>query len=784
MGRRQFLGTAAGLGAAALTLAGCGSGGGSIPVEGPDSGGGTAATRTANGRVVLPAGFALPVTGLTAHSGLGTGGAGTLPADGAFAVPVLGREGAGPTLAWITAGDDVVLLGFIGAGEGAGDTIGVASTALALLYFALGGPSLPADSRSALLRSVAADPALPPLARVLEERLAADPRALLNGDAAVGDALRAALGALGATTAQDRKHAAPTNRGRQQAGPAAQLLIQPSGFQSNVELVQGDAGTQNVVATNHARRYCRVFAYQTGFKDKSTGARTDYPAVKASGGAVPLPATSALGVFSTVTNFLSGQTAFVPVSTLPIPLEMAADASQTFYDVVVLGASSRLTEPAFFAEPKYAPFVGEWRTAVARLNLTSWVADVLLGLALEIWGLRDIAKNEAAIEAAVAAVNAEGNVFFGIAELAAQGKFAEATKAFLLGLAGSVQLALRLRAVIAPFLTSIGGVSVSAAEASAGAQAVVKVLSAALNVAGLLLGAGDLGAVLYDLSSAERGDRWGVTQVERVVTLSPATAELPAGGTLALTAKVPGGEKGTGTAITYHWSVAAAFAVLTDTAGGKSGRDFETASAAVQLVTTPSDQGRIVVTVEAFATEGGVTRSLGSAQATVTLSGAQNVAGAVVFEDYSRADYLAAGYSLSFDGVVVNSFVVPVDKTTGYYLVRTSPDSTGRRTGYKVRAADFLSATSIGERIPPVQGVPGVAASVVEPIPGVAQDSREVRFHRRGDTLYFNLTERGYPFYPSIALPPVTDGAGAEAWLRDTFADRLSHVEVTWFDKE
>ena len=456
MERRRFLELALALGAGGgvLSLAGCGGGKSSFTTSGSNGGG---RTRQVRGTVVVPAGFSLPLATMTAAAGLGHSAVG---ADGAFTVPVNAANNAGPTLVWLQNADDVLLIGFGGESGSSTMTLSAESTAIALVYFALGGFSIPAENRGQLLALIAGDSSLPPFVQTVTAQIGVNPLALVQGDQAIGTALRAVLTAMGATASLDANisgrsvktlAAAPT-RSR---AVDAQLLLSPTGLQSNLEVLLGNAA-QTVVATNHSRRYCRVHTYQTGVENAS-GIRTDYPAAKAVGGPVVLTSTGALSILSTIHDFTSGQTAFVPVSTPEIPLAVEGDAAQTFYDIVVLGSALSLADPAFYADPKYAAFVAGWRSERIRLNLTSWLSDIILGLLFEIWGLRDIAKNEAAIEAMVTAFQESEVAIAGAAFLlaAGEGRFAKATGDFLGILSSRPEIAVRLRAILANVLLGV-----------------------------------------------------------------------------------------------------------------------------------------------------------------------------------------------------------------------------------------------------------------------------------------------------------------------------------------
>lgn len=586
-----------------LALAGCGGGGNG------SSSGALSLTGT-RGVATFPAGFSLPPTDFKVESGFGNG---PLTAGGEFTVPLVGQA-VGPTLAWIRSTDKVVLAGFI---EPNNATIDVQSTAVALLYFALGGFEIPVSRKTELLGLIRAEAAVAPLVAVITQRMAANPYALADSDSQVGTALQTAMDAIlvskpvrsAKLTAPSRKPAPTPSRAAN-----AKLLLTPDGLHSNLEVLQADV-PQSFIVTNHARRYCRVYVYETGVEDKN-GVRTDYPQAKFIDPLVPLGSTAALGTFSTIWGFFNRQTAFVPVSTKPIPLTMVTGSTKTFFEIIVLGSSTIAFPPAFFDDPKYAGEKQKWQDAITRMNLASWLADIIFGLVLEVWGLRDLVKSEAAVEAAIQAFrDVEIGTFAQIMTLAGSGKFVEATKEFLLFATASGGNAVRIRSALAALIPQLGG-TIGAVEASAGAQVCLKMFQAAFAGVGVVLGAGDLGAVLWDLANSEPGERWQGTLFIPRITLSPATATIAPGDNLPLFANagLPGAT------LKYAWTLTGSN--LANIAGdGQAGRSFETNTNSVNLATTPSTKGALNVAVKVFQIDDDGSRTeLGDASSTITVT--------------------------------------------------------------------------------------------------------------------------------------------------------------------
>ena len=581
-----------------LPLAGCGGGNKNNPVP----------THPIAGRVIFPAGVPLTLSSLKVETALG---AVPIYSDGSCQIPT-SPTATGPTLAWVRSESAVLYLGFVTEGDA---TIDAVSTAVALLYLSLGGFQAEEASKSILLSGLRKHAATTTLSQVITARVTALPTALVEGDAALGAALKTAHDTLVAELNTVGRVVATPQASRSRATTTASLLLEPATAQSNVRVDQTTA-PQTFIATNQARRYCQVMTYEINRENKN-GQRAN-PAKARLVSSVWLPSTPALGFKDTATGFFTHKTAFTPVSTDPITLSMNDGDAKTFFEVVVLGSSSLIGDPPIYSEPRYASEVGTWREIRADLNLSSWVADVLLGLLLELWGLRDFVAQKGAIREAVQKFRRD----YAVIE----------TRLFIAAdagdLSGALAEVLRLLATNPAFVEYMVSLSITlspnlksylfADTVKNSTTLVAKSLMAVLNVAGLILGAGDLGAVLIDLAGSQQVDRWSATLVTSEVTLSPGTATIAPGDSLALSARLP---NATGANLVYKWSLTGSnLANLSDAKEGKAGVSFETSGATVNLATTPSTQGVLTVTVEAFEIPtSGERVSRGTASATVTV---------------------------------------------------------------------------------------------------------------------------------------------------------------------
>lgn len=581
-------------------LTGCGGGGSDISLP----------TRTVNGTLSLPAGFPVSPRELRVETAMGGQG---VAADGTFSIPVSEGETA-PTLTWVRSGENLLLMGFVAAGG----TLSVRSTAVALLYFGLGGYSLPTNNKANLLALIDAHAATTALTNVMTTRLTASPTALNTEDPEIAATLKTAMDTLLAERpAPTRATQVPAASRATRAEGSALLVTSPNTLQSNLELIQGNEA-QSIVVTNHSRRYCQVYVYETGNKQKG-GAATTYTSAKVIT-TTRLKPTAALSVGSTIFGFYSGQTAFVPVSTDPIGLAMASGAEKTEFETVVLGASSIVTDPPIYSDPKYAGQVETWRESRRVLNAISWIVDAVLGLLWELWGVRDLVTSDAALEAAVASLRKlQGQAWLDVFTAVENGNTSLATQRFLKlcaqGDAESVLVLSSITAILSPALWRI----LERGTLKNSLTLITTPILKLFNAAGVLIGAGDLAAVFWDLAHGEPAERWSATLFTSDVTLSPASATITPGDSQTLTANVPAVP---GTDLIYLWSLAGSnLATLTSTADGKSGTSIETKSPVVSLVTTPSTNGTITVTVQAMERDsGGALNSRGQASSVIKVN--------------------------------------------------------------------------------------------------------------------------------------------------------------------
>ena len=586
MNRRHFLATAAALtGSGFLTLTGCGGGGG--------NGGGGAGLVSRRVLAQFPTGFALATADLVMEAGQS---AVTPDTGGTFIVYAAPNDV--PALAMLRdkAGRGV-LMGFLPADGG---SLTTRSAAVALLYYALGGFMLPEISRRPFVTLLEADAATVTLTGAIDRRIAANPYVLEGDDAEINAAVKVAYGILtaGGRVASFQKRNALTRA----VEPI--LQVQPSGVQSNIEVVQG--GATSVTVVNHSRRFCKVYAYRTGTPDP-------LPKALLQGSPIKLTSTTSLGVFSTINNLKSGQTAYVPVSSDPISLPLAPGSIKTLYEIIVIGASTNDLPRGFYSDAKYADEKAKWIQDHSDLSTQTWWQNLILPIFFEALGIAGLAATTSAVEGSLAAIQAiEAQSVKKLLLNASKGFLLQATGDFWMIAAENSLVGSQLRKALLPLYEAAVGQLAAETRATLFARLIVRAAVAAV----VLIGTGDIAAVLFDTGAAQPAEQWFATVFQPTLILDPTAKTIAPGQRVTFSVKPPANLNGT---VSYAWTQTGATSTLSSS-DGVVGNSITTASTGVDLVTTASDSGTITVKVVATLTEpGGAKSELGTAQAVITI---------------------------------------------------------------------------------------------------------------------------------------------------------------------
>jgi len=316
---------------------------------------------TLTGHLTLPAGTAIAPTDLTILTATRTADPVT---DGSFSV---GVPPSHPDL--LLALDDqdrIVLLGFFDPADGAA-SLNASSTALALLYFATGCYTLPADTMPDILGLLEADDALAPLTAAVSDALAASPTALADGDpnllAALETAANEVLDVAGARSPVGGTSAVQLlERLAQETNPndiAGYVdLVPDSDVRQSGLVVVAPKRTGVAIAKNQTPRPGLFRGYRVGgIKTNGNKVVVDPPELV---GESELYASRLLA--GQVQNLVADSVGWQPADSDPIPVSIAADALRTDYALITLGPSLMGESGPAFDDPRFAALVPEWRT--------------------------------------------------------------------------------------------------------------------------------------------------------------------------------------------------------------------------------------------------------------------------------------------------------------------------------------------------------------------------------------------------------------------------------------
>ena len=581
-----------GAGATLFGLAGCGGGG-------AGGGGGGVKLQTLRIPVELPAGFSLPLNELEGGTAFGTG---PLDAQG-FSAKI---NADAPTFAYLRhkPTGKFVLAALVGAGRLGLTPLGsgVASMAISMGYVGL--PSTNLTQALALLEGNADVKAL---GDAIASAMATDPYAITAEEGAVATAMKVAFDALkGGANPQSKPGASPraATRGR---APAPLIQVAPSDEQGGFRVDQGDPG--QIVPTNLKRRPAAAYTYRVGHtpgagaSDGSAAVRTNVQDIVAT--------TSLLGSVLTI----GASPAWAAVPGQGVDLTNEGKDTKTHYETVVLmGSSGWGSDPAFFAEPRYAGEIAEWRAKSETLNEYAFngiVLDIFKTIGSSALGALSYAQSAAisgqlasTLQPAILVFIKKGGFYGGLREL------------LRLMIGGNTAS----RRVVLFALQQTGAITtgLESAAITASIVALAEFALAALAASGALLGLADAVGTGWDSVTSPTGVRWQETALKADIAITPETQTIVRGASATLTADVVGRPATSETVYTWKITGGSDLAVLSD-GHGKTGRSFETGQASVTLATTPSTQGDVTVSVEAFVGDDVV----GPATAKVILTEAQ-----------------------------------------------------------------------------------------------------------------------------------------------------------------
>ena len=566
-----------------LGLYGCG--GGAL------SGGGIS-MRSIAGVVAPPAGSGLSAASLRVVTAAGVA---TVASNGAFSAR---NPGAGPALVSACEGSGKpVLLAFFDAGGGraaSAPAIDARSTAVALAFLVMQGYTMPRDTWPRVLQLIEEHDATDALVQTVVQRMAANPRAVGEGDEALLDAAKAAAEAMtggsgdrSAALAGRRSVGAVDVTVTSRAGTPGLVQVQPTGEISGVR-VEPSVDGNGITLTNGYRRHLRFFVYRTGYEDANgqSQAITPWePVVPATGSPSYIQAVNGYaGLIGTLIEWASGTLAYTPVTVGPIELPVQpSGARRTFYRVIVIGPGWKEgdIEADIPADLRGSSFAQEWKSAYQIMDAVTFFQEVAIPAFLIAVPVEAIGKNvnrELLFEVVADLVRMVGNAYPQFTEQLIVHDYKGALVTFLKCYDSDA-----LRNSI---LRKLGGAGVLKVGALQITPQLLQSINVVVSTIDKVLSAGDIGLVMTQLAISDRWQMREAETVAAVVRVQPSPAQVKPGDHVALVCTGAAGIVGTKE---YAWSTPGAHGFLADDLG-HTGESFTSSSPNVRYVADSTAQ--------------------------------------------------------------------------------------------------------------------------------------------------------------------------------------------------
>ncbi len=580
------------------------------------------------GKVVLPPGSPLSHGALRV---LSSNGSSDVAADGGFAVQV--NDDGVCLVALVDAAGRLALFGFLGTRDPAAE-LSAASTAGALLYFALGGPFQEAWVQELMVEALGGEPEVGTLGSELDAILAADPSALADGSDALVDAVMAArdrIAARGPTEAGATGAAGVLPAWVAQAADKNYVVIQDPHLEAGLETLLADSGT-GVYVKNAKRRPARLLLYETGVKVGDGPVVTVGPTPI--GSYLSVPSSNSLEFGATLGAIASGDllsTPLAPGYSEAVDVPLRNGTTRTYYTAVALAPSLSDELPAVFTDSRFFPFRNDWDRQILELDfevfwsnlLLPVIANVGLGMAVGKATSYDVlhstALNVMGVVAPLLTPMGVGNPMSGdrartlvaLIEKAALDESADVYWALVENARNALGAAAR------PVGSGFDPRSFARAVGTAGG---------AVKIVALLLTGADVVAVVSDMAGEPPGASWELVRTEVSAKLTPQQAQVgrlepSAAFDVTIDAPLDGGS------YVYRWSTSGQYGYLYDYVGAE-GKSIETTRSQVLYVANApnaiTDDLRDTVKVEVYKDDGSGTVPPGAplvATATATVVG-------------------------------------------------------------------------------------------------------------------------------------------------------------------
>lgn len=750
--RRRLLLAAASVGIAAplnSLLAGCGSGKGNliVPSGNNGGGGGTSGLSRSTGQVVLPPGSSVAIGSTRLVSGYGTA---TLSGDGHFTVHQPTNDAALLVLADYS--DQPLLMGFSGStSTGMVGEVSAVQTAIALVFYALGAFTLPAEDQEKVRAFLANDDRVKTLGVQIATILASNPLALAQSDPALTGAvttLRDSLFPVG--KAARSGNALPSLRSRDEVA-ATLISVNPGDEVAGLRAAPNADGL-GLTITNSRRRNAFLYIYQTSYLDQDNQSHqpVDHRAID---GNVVWATSGLAGVVGSLVDYLNGTVAYGAVTSGPYSLDLfpAGRATRSEYNIDLIGnGSSSIPLDVATEHPEY-------EAAFAKICFITFIKDLVLPAIATIVGFQSSLKFDFNAVTGVPgtellkafddiAVILSGVVDSSVA--ISQSNVRSLLVAVLKGIGNNGTLRQKFIEWLVRYFVRQGAV-----EGLAGivAGAFATALNAIVIVVDKLLGGADLGAVIADWGRSESFVRFDAKVIAPKVQISPASGTMNPGDSITLNAVT----SADATLITYHWTITSGNGSLKNPVSDQTGTSLDSSSKSVLYLSDVSakDGDKITVQMEAFL--GGVNdpnrKSIGKAQSFLTVETKKDAPLTVtdqVFKDFTGSTTSA--------GTAAICSTFPIDSKAKSYTVTIKAAGSSGRT-VRIQQSDIGDSYPDGaDFYPPKQ--------YETPFTGVSGFTDYEKFYHVGNTI-------------TVPHSNVSWGPG---WSTPTREDAIQNILKNW----
>lgn len=555
-------------------------------------------TRSVQGQAVLPAGHGLNLSTLRVTTPYGGH---PVDAAGRFSATVDADEIM--ELSLETASGDLVLLG---TSRGNQVQLSADSTAKALIYYAIGGMFIPSEHQNKV-RTLLDDVNTSGLAAHVTRMLAAGSNGLTDPDEAMAQAIeQAAADALVAPTFLQYQ-VLPADYSTMQESDSHIIIHSGTTSRSGGQVLHDPNGNGIVVQNSH-RRPAALLIYEVASNDADgTTTPIDPPRLAST---IEVPATGKLELLNALYDVVTGGAPFSPVLSPPADLVGVSGASRTYYELVLIGASTNSSDWPIVNDPRFSGEQSHWHDVYTDMAIKLFMDELLMPI-IETYALGNVASIDAA---KLSAFRDRSRIIYGkhlqnvgVHLTYGQTSYAHALRSAMFEISNNGLLRTDMLEAVAEALDlgERNKLNMQAMERRLAGRASASAVVAA--VQGIML-TGDVAGILSGISSSHWAVNWQAESMPVLFVLNPTEVQMHALGSGQARFIVEPRQSVTGNFL-YRWSTSGNHGTISDYF--QDGLEFDTDSNDVfythnwplNMVEGQTD----TVTVEVYSVEAGAT---------------------------------------------------------------------------------------------------------------------------------------------------------------------------------